>query len=381
MKERLNWEKNIHRTIHERGGWMKANHILVVNLGSTSSKIAVFYGDMRTFDSSFDHSLEDIKKYPGIDGQYSMRKLLIEKTLADNGFTFYDFDAIAVRGLGAPRRYHGGAYIVDDVVAREARQGFHIGMALGAIIANDWSKQYNIPAYLYDVVYTDEFQDIARISGCPLIERSGAVHTLNARAVARQVAAEQGKEYKDVTYIVCHLGGGISTSLHFQGRIIDGFATDEGTFTPDRTGKLPLKKFHELCTGGKYGEQEINKLIQGNGGLIGYLGINDCREIETRINDGDEKALLVYRAMAYQVAQDIGAMATAAKGNLDAIILTGGIAFSEMFTNWVVEYISFLAPIIVFPGSMEMQALARGVNRVLNNEEMAYQYVLGETVL
>lgn len=360
---------------------MQENRILVVNLGSTSSKISVFDGDLEVFTQNFDHSLKEIKAHPGIDGQYEMRKSLIEKTMLKNGFVFKDFNAIAVRGLGAPKRYHGGAYLIDDVVAQEARQGFHVGMALGAIIANDWSKQYDLPAYLYDVVYTDEFQDVARISGSPLIERSGAVHTLNARAVARQVASDQGRLYEEMIYIVCHLGGGISTSLHQYGHIVDGFATDEGAFTPDRTGKLPLKKFLKLCKSGRYSDQELNKLIQGNGGLIGYLGINDCKEIEQRIADGDEHATLVYKAMAYQVAQDIGTMAVVAKGKMDAIIITGGIAYSKMFTGWIKEYVAFLAPIVLVPGSMEMQALARGVNRVLNGEEKANRYILGETVL
>lgn len=360
---------------------METNQILVINLGSTSSKIAVFNGDTEIFAQNFEHRLEEINAHPGIDGQYPLRKQLVENTLVSHGYRFEEFDAIAVRGLGAPRRYHGGAYLIDDVVAQEARQGFHVGMALGAIIANDWSKQYEMPAYLYDVVYTDEFPDIARISGSPLVERSGAVHTLNARAVARQVANDQGKKYEDMIYIVCHLGGGISTSLHQYGRIVDGFATDEGAFTPDRTGKLPLKKFWKLCKSGQFTDREIDRLIQGNGGLIGYLGINDCKEIEQRIANGDRKAALIYKAMAYQVAQDIGAMAVAAKGKTDAIIITGGIAYSAIFTDWLKEYVGFLAPIVLFPGSIEMQALARGVNRVLNGEEKAYRYILGETVL
>lgn len=353
----------------------------MLNLGSTSSQVSVFEDEDEIAGISISHSLEDLNTHPGIDGQYKMRKGIIEKTLTEKGFPFESFAAIAVRGMGAPGRYCAGAYLVDDRLAEDARQGNHVGLASASIMANDWSKQYGIPAYLYDVVATDEIWDIARISGTPAIERVGSVHTLNTRAVARQVAKDQGKKYEDMTLILCHLGGGISTSLHQNGRIVDGFATDEGTFTPDRSGKLPLKKLVKLCMSGDYDKKEINAMLTGKAGLIGYLGTNNCKEIEERIQNGDTQAELVYHAMAYQIAEDIGALTAVAKGKVDAIVLTGGIAFSSLFTGWIKEYVSFLAPILLYPGSMEMEALAQGITRVLNGEEEAKRYLPGETVL
>lgn len=359
----------------------KQKRILAINLGSTSSMVSVFEDETAIAEISISHTMEEITAYPGIDGQYQMRKVLVEQALKKREISFTSLDAIAVRGMGAPGRYSAGAYLIDDCLVEGSRQGVHVGLAAAPIMANDWSKQYHIPAYLYDVVGTDEIFDVARISGSPLIERSGSVHTLNTRAVARQVAKDMGRHYEDVTMILCHLGGGISTSLHQNGRIVDGLATDEGTFTPDRSGKLPLKKLVKLCMSGKYDEKQIGRILTGDAGLIGYLGTNNCKEIEARIQQGDAKADLVYRAMAYQIVQDIGAMAAVAKGKLDGIVLTGGIAYSELFTGWIKEYVHFFAPVILYPGSMEMLALVRGVTRVLAGQETAKRYIPGETVL
>ena len=254
----------------------------MLNLGSTSSQISVFENEDEIASISISHTLEELNANPGIDGQFKMRKRIIEKVLAEKNFVFESFNAIAVRGMGAPGRYCAGAYLVDDRLAEDALLGNHVGLASASIIANDWSKQYGIPAYLYDVVATDEIWDIARISGTPAIERVGSVHTLNTRAVARQVAKDHGKKYEDMTLVLCHLGGGISTSLHQNGRIVDGFATDEGTFTPDRSGRLPLKKLVKLCMSGDYDKKEINAMLTGKAGLIGYLETNDCREMKSR---------------------------------------------------------------------------------------------------
>lgn len=355
--------------------------ILALNLGSTSSMLSIFENEIEIKGISISHTMEEIKVHSGITGQYRMRKALIEKAMEQMGVSFSSLDALAVRGMGAPRRYFAGAYVVDDCLAEGARQGTHIGLAAASLMANDWSKQYGVPAYLYDVVGTDEISDLARISGTPAIERSGSVHTLNTRAVARQVAAMQEQSYEEVTMILCHLGGGISTSLHQNGRIVDGFATDEGTFTPDRSGRLPLKKLVKLCMSGKYDKKEMEEMLTGKAGLIGYLGTNDCKEVEMRIQNGDEKAALIYQAMAYQIAKDIGSLATVAKGKLDAIVLTGGIAHSTMFTSWIKSYVDFLAPVILYPGSMEMLALVRGVMRVLEGKEKAKAYLPGITVL
>lgn len=355
--------------------------ILAINLGSTSTMVSIFTGKEEIVKLSISHSMDDLKENPGIEAQYKFRKVLVEQALEEHNITFSSLDALAVRGMGAPGRYSSGAYLIDDTLAEGARQGNHVGLAAAPIMANEWSKQYGIPAYLYDVVATDEIWDIARVSGSPLIERAGSVHTLNTKAVARRAAEDMGKSYETVTLILVHLGGGISTGLHQNGRIVEGFATDEGTFTPDRSGRLPMKKFAKLCTSGNYDKKQINAILTGNAGLIGYLGTNDCREIEARIQEGDKKAELVYQAMAYQIAKDIGSLAAVAKGKIDGIILTGGIAYSELFTGWIKEYVEFLAPVQIYPGSMEMEALAKGITRVLNGEEIAKKYIPGETVL
>ncbi|MBQ6314107.1 MAG: butyrate kinase [Mogibacterium sp.] len=361
---------------------MKDNRfrILTINLGSTSSSVCVFDGDEVKCKIDVAHSLEDLKQYSSIDDQVSFRKRLITEALEGDGIELGSIDAIAARGIGRMGRYNAGAYRVSAELAADARNAAHKGMAAGALIAYEMSSEYNIPAYLYDVVRTDEITDIARISGVPVIERSGATHTLNTKAVGRQVAEENGCSYEDVTYIMCHLGGGISTSLHSHGRIIDVTSTDEGTFTADRSGRVPCESLLKIALSGKYSDQELKTMLRGNAGLIGYLGTNDCIEIERRIAEGDTKADLVYRAMAYQTSKDIGSLAAIACGKVDAIVLTGGIAYSDMFTGMITDYVSFIAPVIRKPGSIEMEALQRGVERVLRGKEQALEYLPGITV-
>lgn len=359
----------------------KSYRILTINLGSTSSSVSVFDGDTEVSKIDVAHTLEELSHYKSIAEQTAFRRELIVRALEQKQIDPKTIDAIAARGIGKMGRYQAGAYRVDARLAEDAKSAPHAGMACGALIAYELSEAYGIPAYLYDVVRTDEIDDIARISGVPAIERSGATHTLNTRAIARQVAAEQGKCYEQATYLLCHLGGGISTSLHRNGRIVDVTSMDEGTFSADRAGRVPCEKLLALSLSGKYDAQTLKKMLRGKAGLIGYLGTNDCIEIERRIQNGDQTAERVYRAMAYQTAKDIGALAAIACGKLDAIILTGGIAHSALFTGWLKEYVSFIAPVICKPGSIEMQALQRGVLRVLTGQEQAKNYIPGQTVL
>lgn len=355
--------------------------ILTINLGSTSSSVSVFDGSEEILHVDTAHSLEEPQRYPDITQQAKYRLSWILQALKQKNIPLESIEAIAARGIGKMGRYQAGAYRVSSQLAEDAKKAPHAGMAAGALIAYELSSQYGIPAYLYDVVRTDEITDIARISGVPAIERSGATHTLNTKAVARQAAAENGTSYEKVTYILCHLGGGISTSLHQKGRIVDVTSTDEGTFSADRSGRVPCEKLLALFQSGKYSGKELKKLLRGQAGLIGYLGTNDCIEIERRMADGDEYAGLIYKAMAYQTAKDIGALAAAAKGKVDGIILTGGIAHSDVFTGWLTDYVSFIAPVIRKPGSMEMRALQQGVLRVLTGREQAKEYIVGKTVL
>lgn len=355
--------------------------ILTINMGSTSSNVSVFDDDQEIFKLSKEHTVESLEACKNLDDEFDMRRVIVEEELNKANISLSSIDAIAARGTGVYGRYHSGAYIVDEKMANDARKARHHGLAIGTLMAYEWSKQLGIPAYLYDVVRTDEIDDIARISGMPLIVRSGATHTLNTRAVAREVAESMGKDINNSTFIMCHLGGGISTSLHKNGKIVDVTSIDEGTFSPDRCGRVPGFKLVDLCYSGKYEKQEIIKLMQGNSGMIAYLGTNDCREVEARIENGDNDVKLIYEAMAYQLAKDIGSLAAIACGKIDAIVLTGGIAYSTVFTQWVKDYVSFIAPVIVRAGSIEMQALERGINRVLDGLEEAKPYIVGKTVL
>jgi butyrate kinase len=247
---------------------------------------------------------------------------------------------------------------------------------LGGAIAFDIANQLGLPAFVVDPVVVDEFEDIARISGMPEIQRKSKDHPLNQKAAARQAAAELGGEYSRFNFVVAHLGGGISVGVHKKGRIIDvNNALDgDGPFSPERAGGLPVGSLIDLCYSGKYTREEMRKKIVGNGGLVAYLGTNDGREVQRRIKAGDKHAELVYRAMAYQIAKEIGAASTVLKGDVDAIILTGGLAYDEELIGWIKESVSFIARVMVYPGEFEMLAMVQGVLRVFNGQEEAKEY-------
>ncbi|MBQ6621312.1 MAG: butyrate kinase [Mogibacterium sp.] len=359
----------------------KEYRILTINLGATSSSAYVYEGDRQLLAADVSHTVEELEARQDIHELAAFRRDLLLEAIEAGGIALSTIDGIAAGGIGKRGRYYGGAYEITAQTAADAANDPHRGLACGPLIAHALSEQYGIPAYLYDVFMVDEMQEVARVSGTPAIERSGETHTLNTRAAARAAAADLGRTYEDVTFIMCHLGGGISTSLHVRGKILDVTSTDEGTFTLDRSGRVPCEKLLNLCLSGNYTEKELRRLLRGDAGLIGYLGTNDCKEVEQRIADGDRKAELVYRAMAYQTAKDVGALAAAVCGKVDAIVLTGGIAWSQMFTGMIEEYVSFLAPVLRKPGSYEMKAMADGVARVLRGEEKAWPYRPGETIL
>lgn len=232
-----------------------------------------------------------------------------------------------------------------------------------------------IKAYIYDPVTVDEYEDVARISGLPEISRRSECHALNSRAVAREAARKLNKPYDQLNIIVTHLGGGISTSLHKKGRMVDVIPDDEGPFSPERAGRVPCRQLVELCYSGKYERGTMLKRLRGQGGLTAYLGINNAREVEARIKNGDEYARLIYYAMAYQVAKGIGELATVVNGQVDRIVMTGSMAYSEMITGWIKEKVAFIAPVEVIPGEHELEALAAGALRVVKGEETAHEYV------
>lgn len=355
----------------------KEYRILVINPGSTSTKIAVYDGDEETFAKVISHPTELISRFGKIYDQYDFRKQIVLEALKEQRIPLESLDAVAGRG-GNMKPVTGGTYIVNEQMLEDLRIGV-MGQHpcnLAAIIADEIAKELGIAAYVVDPVVVDEMEDIARISGMPGIERKAKDHPLNQKAVARRAAAEMGRDYLQSNFLVAHLGGGISVGIHRKGRIIDvnNVLDGDGPFSPERSGGLPVGALVDLCFSGKYTRDEIMRKIAGNGGLAAYLGTNDSREIQRRIKDGDKYAELIYRAMAYQIAKEIGAGATVLKGEVDAIILTGGITHDKEFISWIIESVSFIAPVKAYPGEYEMEALAQGVLRVLRGQEQVKVY-------
>ena len=351
--------------------------ILAVNPGSTSTKIAIFEDDKEIFKKKLFHPREELSKFDRIVDQYEFRKEVILQALKEAGFKLEELSAVVGRG-GLLRPIPGGTYRVNEAMLHDLRiglQGEHASN-LGGILAYEIAKPYGIPAFIVDPVVVDEMEPIAKISGLPEIERRSIFHALNHKAVARLAAKDLGKKYEEVNLIVVHLGGGISVGVHRKGRVIDvnNALNGDGPFAPERAGGLPVWDAMKLALSGKYTEHELKKKLAGQGGIVAYLGTNDMREVEDRVKSGDEKARLIFEAMAYQVAKEIGADATVLKGDVDAIVLTGGLAYSDMFVGWIKERVSFIAPVLVYPDEDEMRALACGALRVLRGEEQPLEY-------
>ncbi|HSQ87309.1 butyrate kinase [Romboutsia sp.] len=351
--------------------------ILTINPGSTSTKIAVFDNEDLVFEKTLRHSSEEIGQFEKISDQFEFRKKVIEEALDEGGVKISDLHAVVGRG-GLLKPIQGGTYVVNEAMIEDLRVGVlgEHASNLGGIIAKQIGDEVNIPSYIVDPVVVDEMNELARVSGIPEIDRKSIFHALNQKATARRAANELNKEYSDSNFIVAHMGGGISVGAHEKGKVIDvANALDgEGPFSPERSGGLPVGDLVKMCFSGKYTQDEIKKRIKGNGGLVGYLNTNDAREVEERIANGDEKAKLAYEAMAYQVSKEIGACASVLKGNVDAVLLTGGIAYSKLFTSMIEERVKFISEVKVYPGEDEMIALAQGGLRVLNKEEEPQVY-------
>jgi len=346
--------------------------ILAINPGSTSTKIAVFESENQIFVKNIKHPAEDIAGFAKITDQYEFRKQIILDELKSNNIELNTIQVIVGRG-GLVKFIPSGVYEVNDALEADLRAGINGEHAsnLGGLIANDIAK--SIPgarAFIADPVVVDELEDVARISGHPLFERTSVFHALNQKAIARTYAKEVNKKYEDINIIIAHLGGGISVGAHCKGRVIDvNQALDgEGPFSPERSGTLPVGQLAKLCFSGKYSLDEVKKMITGKGGYVGYLDSNDAYEVEQRAAAGDAKAALIQDAMAYQVAKEIGAMATVLKGKVNAILLTGGIAYGKPFVAKVTERVSFIADVKVYPGEDEMRALAMNGHLVITNE-------------
>ncbi len=351
--------------------------LLIINPGSTSTKIAIYDNEKPVFEETLRHSSEELAPYKSIFDQYEFRKNVILETLSNKGINITKLSAVVGRG-GLLKPIPGGTYGVNEEMLKDLKTGIlgEHASNLGGVLAHEIASGLNIKAFIVDPVVVDEMDDIARVSGMPEIERMSILHALNQKAVARRASLDLGRKYEDLNLIIAHLGGGISVGAHKGGRVIDvNNALDgEGPFSPERAGGLPVGDLAKLCFSGKYTHDEIKKLITGKGGLVAYLDTNDGRVVEEKIVAGDEKAKLVFQAMAYQVAKEIGSCAAVLKGQVDAVILTGGLAYGKRLTNWIEERTSFISKVLVYPGEDEMIALAEGGLRILRGQEEAKVY-------
>lgn len=351
--------------------------ILTINPGSTSTKIAVFEDDKEVFSKTLRHSAEELAPFSTVASQFQFRKNIILKELQAAGIGVNQLHAIVGRG-GLVKPIESGIYEVTDTLAHDLEHpvmGEHASN-LGGLIARDIAREINngSKAYIADPVVVDELDPIARISGHPAIQRVSIFHALNQKVIARTYANECGKRYEEMNLIVAHMGGGISVGAHCRGRVIDvNNALDgDGPFSPERSGGLPTGALLELCYNGK-SKAEIKKMLKGEGGVVAYLGTNDMRSVEEKATTDKEYAL-IQDAMCYQVAKEIGAMAAVLKGKVDAILLTGGIAYGKPITNAIREMVEFIAPVKVYPGEDEMRALAMNGLMVLREEIEAKIY-------
>ncbi|TKD70047.1 butyrate kinase [Pseudalkalibacillus hwajinpoensis] len=355
----------------------KEFRLLVINPGSTSTKIGVFDNERAVFEKSLRHDTNEINQFETIIDQYEFRKKTILEALDEEAINISKLDAVVGRG-GLLRPIEGGTYSVNDQMLEDLRNGYSGEHAsnLGGIIAFEIAEQLNIPSFIVDPVVVDELQDVARLSGVPQIERKSIFHALNQKAVARRVAAQLNSKYEELNLVVTHMGGGITVGAHKKGKVIDvnNGLHGEGPFSPERAGTVPVGDLVSMCFSGEYYAEEIMKKLVGQAGFVGYLGTNDAVKVEKRINEGDAKAKLVFDAMAYQVAKEIGAASAVLAGEVDAIVLTGGLAYGKEFVSQITENIKWIADVIVHPGENELQALAEGGLRVLRNEEAAKIY-------
>ncbi|MBU3104807.1 butyrate kinase [Clostridium gasigenes] len=351
--------------------------LLIINPGSTSTKIGVYEGEKEILEETLRHSSEEIEKYKTIYDQFEFRKEVIINVLKEKNFDMNTLDAVVGRG-GMLKPMEGGTYAVNEQMLEDLKvgvQGQHASN-LGGILSNQIGKELRIPAFIVDPVVVDELQPIARLSGTPEIPRKSKFHALNQKAVAKRYGKESGKGYENLNLIVTHLGGGVSVGAHKNGKVIDvNNALDgDGAFSPERAGAVPVGDLIKLCYSGKYSEAEVCSRMVGKGGFVAYLNTNDVRDVLKLVSEGNKEAEVIYNAFIYQVAKNIGEMATVLEGKVDAIIITGGIAYSEKVIADIKKRVGFISKIVVYPGEDELLALAQGAIRVISGEEEAKIY-------
>ncbi len=350
---------------------------LIINPGSTSTKIGVFEDETLLFEETLRHTTEEIAQYASIADQKDFRKKIITDLLEKKEFDIKSLNVVVGRG-GMLKPIPGGTYAVTDELLADlvvGKQGQHASN-LGGILAREIGDSIGVPSFIVDPVVVDELMPIARYSGVPELPRKSVFHALNQKAVAKRYAKEQGVPYESLNLIVVHMGGGVSVGAHEKGMIVDVFnALDgDGAFSPERAGGVPSGALIDMCFSGEYTKKEVYSKIVGKGGFNAYLGTNDMREVMKRVNEGDEKAAEMVDAFTFQVAKDMGSMACVLKGKVDQIIVTGGIAYNACVIDALKERAGFIAPFTVYPGEDELLALTQGALRVLNGEEEAMKY-------
>jgi len=350
---------------------MTNTYVLAINPGSTSTKIAIFKGEEKVLGQNISHSAEELAPFPRIIDQHRFREKVILEFLKKNAFDVRQLAAVVGRG-GLLGPMASGTYRVnDDMIEFLRTNKTEHASNLGALLASDIAREIGVEAYIVDPVTVDEMTELARVTGRPEIPRISIFHALNQKAAARLAARQLGKPYDACRLIVAHLGGGISVGAHIDGKVVDvnNALHGDGPFAPERAGSLPSWSLIELATSGRYDLAALKKMITGQGGIVAHLQVNDMRKVEEMVKAGDAKATLVFEAMAYNVAKEIGGLAAVMEGRIDAVVLTGGIAYDTLFVELVRRRVGFLGKLIVLPGEDEMAALAQGGLRVLRGEE------------
>lgn len=349
--------------------------VLVINPGATSTKVAVFEEEQELLKKSIVHTAQELEGFDRVIDQADFRQRAVLEAVAEGGFRLEDFDAVCGRG-GLYRPIPSGTYAVSDRVMQDVEQapyGEHPSN-LGAYLARRIGDLVGIPAFFVDPVCVDEMTEVAHVSGFAEFRRLSQFHALNQKSVGRKAARRLGKSYEEARLIVCHLGGGVSVAAHDHGRVVDVFnVKDEGAMGMDRGGGLPVNQLIDYCYAGR-SREEVKRTLGRRSGMLSYVGTTDFREICARVVSGDERFTAAYRALVYQLAKDIGAMAAVLHFEVDAIVYTGGMAYEQFFCDDITAYVGRLAPVLWFPGEEEMRALAEGALRVLHGEAQAETY-------
>jgi butyrate kinase len=351
--------------------------ILVINPGSTSTKIAVFTNHNQDilFSTNIVHNADELLEFPTIPSQKEYRSKKMMEFIDSQNYDMKNLSAVMGRG-GMIKELGLGGYRVNERMLKRLNSPSlpKHASTLGGLMAHYVAEPLGIPAFIYDAPLSCTINEISMVTGIKGLVKYGQVHVLNQRAMSMEYAKKIGKKYEDLNIVCCHMGGGITVSAQEKGNIIDTLSYDEGPMSPERSGGITLLLFQDLCFSGEYTEEEISSLISGRGGLYSHLGSKNCVEIEKRIQSGDKHAELIYKAMAYQVAKALAQMSVSLKGKVDVFIITGGIAHSKMLTDWIREYAGHLGRIVIMPGEKEMEALANGAYRMLSGKEEIHSF-------